>query len=329
MIVKTILPEQLSVRPASLADIAIIYELDQAYDLANYSRENETLEEARAAWTEPGTDLQKDSWLVFDASGRLLGYGLIQHTMYVQYSFSACIQPDYSDARLGEYLLEQAEGWAREHIERAEPGVRVILKSWLPGNDQTGRQLYERWGLREIRRFWHMEIDLAESPPVPVWPAGIELRPYRPELDERLAFRIIDTAFRDHWGHIPNRFAKWKHWTIERPGFDPSLWFIAYKDGQAVGGVFCEAQDAGGWVDDLAVLREARGEGLGTALLLHSFNEFYRRGKRVVGLGVDSQNLTGALRLYQRAGMHRVQENINYEKELRAGVEPSTRELMD
>ena len=63
------------------------------------------------------------------------------------------------------------------------------------------------------------------------------------------------------------------------------------------------------------------------ALLLHSFGEFYRRGRHTVGLGVDSQNLTGATRLYERAGMHVARIYIAYEKELRAGVELSTQTI--
>ena len=58
-----------------------------------------------------------------------------------------------------------------------------------------------------------------------------------------------------------------------------------------------------GWVGTLGVRRPWRKRGIGLALLRHSFNEFYRRGKRKVGLGVDAQNLTGALRLYESAGM--------------------------
>lgn len=67
--------------------------------------------------------------------------------------------------------------------------------------------------------------------------------------------------------------------------------------------------------------------GIGRALLRHSFNEFYRRGKRKVGLGVDAQNLTGALRLYEGAGMHIDQAYDHYEKELRPGTELSVRSL--
>jgi ribosomal protein S18 acetylase RimI-like enzyme len=82
-----------------------------------------------------------------------------------------------------------------------------------------------------------------------------------------------------------------------------------------------------GWVNQLAVLRPWRRKGLGIALLLHSFAEFYRRGIVNVGLGVDAQNLTGATRLYERAGMHVALQHDTYEKELRAGQELSTQSI--
>ena len=77
----------------------------------------------------------------------------------------------------------------------------------------------------------------------------------------------------------------------------------------------------------LGVRRPWRKRGLGLALLRHAFNEFYRRGKRKVGLGVEAQNLTGALRLYESASMHVDQAYDYYEKELRAGTEISVRSL--
>jgi ribosomal protein S18 acetylase RimI-like enzyme len=76
-----------------------------------------------------------------------------------------------------------------------------------------------------------------------------------------------------------------------------------------------------GWVSALGVRRPWRKRGLGLALLRHAFNEFYRRGKRKVGLGVEAQNLTGALRLYDSAGMRVDQAYDDFEKELRPGTE--------
>jgi len=76
-----------------------------------------------------------------------------------------------------------------------------------------------------------------------------------------------------------------------------------------------------GWVGNLGVRRPWRKCGLGEALLLHSFHEFYKRGMMRIGLGVDASNPTGATRLYQKVGMNVVVEDVIYEKELRPGKE--------
>lgn len=329
MIVKTNVPEGLTMRPATVADIESIYQLALAHDIEHYGQEEYSLDDIQTIWTGPGVNLAEDSRVVLDRAGRLIGSLLVQQQRYAKFYMALRILPDYSDPRLSDHLIELAETWARERMVRAEPDKRVTLNTSLSGSDTAGQASYTRAGLQEVRRFWRMEVELDEAPEAPVWPAGIELRPYVPGRDERAVFEVIDTAFMDHWGHIPSRFEEWKHWTIERANFDPTLWFVAYEGEQIAGGSFCIDLGERGWVDDLAVLRPWRGKGLGMALLLHSFGEFYRRGRRKVGLGVDSQNLTGALRLYQRAGMQRIRENISYEKELRAGIELSTRVLAE
>jgi ribosomal protein S18 acetylase RimI-like enzyme len=69
-------------------------------------------------------------------------------------------------------------------------------------------------------------------------------------------------------------------------------------------------------VGAIGVRKQWRRRGLGLALLLHAFGEFYRRGQPRIGLGVDAQNPTGATRLYERAGMHVAYEAIAFEKAL-------------
>jgi mycothiol synthase len=92
-------------------------------------------------------------------------------------------------------------------------------------------------------------------------------------------------------------------------------------DGDEVAGVLLgEMLPDRGWVNDLAVRRPWRGRGLGEALLRHAFGAFYRRGQRTVALGVDSQSLTGATRLYERVGMRVERQYDICEKVLQAGA---------
>jgi GNAT superfamily N-acetyltransferase len=80
-----------------------------------------------------------------------------------------------------------------------------------------------------------------------------------------------------------------------------------------------------GWVNVLGVRRPWRKRGLGLALLQHSFGEFYSRGKHRAGLGVDASSLTGATRLYEKAGMKPIRQFTVSQKVLRPGLDIATR----
>jgi ribosomal protein S18 acetylase RimI-like enzyme len=64
------------------------------------------------------------------------------------------------------------------------------------------------------------------------------------------------------------------------------------------------------------VRRPWRRRGLGEALLLRALGQFYERGERVVQLGVDAENPSGATRLYERVGMTVGFEAVIYAKDL-------------
>jgi ribosomal protein S18 acetylase RimI-like enzyme len=105
---------------------------------------------------------------------------------------------------------------------------------------------------------------------------------------------------------------------VTKPDHDPSLWFLVRTDEHVV--VAATRNDpersGGGWIGAIGVRSEWRGRGLAKALLLHSFGEFHRRGKRRVGLGVDSENATGATKLYESVGMVVDTEQVVWEKVL-------------
>ena len=81
------------------------------------------------------------------------------------------------------------------------------------------------------------------------------------------------------------------------------------------------------WIDDLGVLRPWRRRGIALALLHQVFVELHQRGRYKVGLGVDGESLTGATRLYEKAGMRVFQQIDAYEKELRPGRDLCTRSV--
>ena len=75
-----------------------------------------------------------------------------------------------------------------------------------------------------------------------------------------------------------------------------------------------------GWIGTLAVRPAWRRRGLGRALLLEGFRRFAASGESHVALGVDSENPSGATRLYESVGMRVLWRADVWRKVLRAGA---------
>jgi mycothiol synthase len=186
-----------------------------------------------------------------------------------------------------------------------------------------------------VRHSWMMVIDLEQEPPPPHWPQNIVVRTFQDSPDVRAVYRAVHDAFQDHWGYVDRPeeegVQRLEHTIAHDKTFDPALWYLAMDGEEIAGMALCRAQTGEdpsmAWVETLGVRRPWRCQGLGLSLLHHVFGEFYRRGRQHVGLGVDAGSLTGATRLYLKAGMHAVTQASNYEIELRPGKELARQSL--
>jgi ribosomal protein S18 acetylase RimI-like enzyme len=112
-------------------------------------------------------------------------------------------------------------------------------------------------------------------------------------------------------------FEEWKRLRLDAPEADTSVWFVAWDGDEIAGVIRCDTEKfGGGFVGALTVRKPWRGRGIGMALLRRAFREFHRRGVPHVSLGVDAQNSSGATRLYERAGMRVVSEDVVFTKQL-------------
>ena len=322
-----ILPQGFILRHPTLDDIEAVTQLYNACEVAAYSQPETTQSDMRSYWMQPEFHLATDAWLVQTSEGQVVGVADADHREHVRIFAGVDVHPEYRGRGIGSRLLQVVEERARQHVSEAAAGARVSLLVRTDGNDAASQRFLETRGFTLARLFWRMGIELHEEPSVAQWPEGISVRTMMTGM-ERAVYEADEEAFRDHWGFLPGTFEDWSHWTLEREGHDSSLWFLAMDGNEVAGFALCaDEKELGGWVHVLGVRRNWRRKGIGLALLHHAFADFYRRGIRAVYLGVDAQSLTGATRLYERAGMHVVRKNKSYEKELRAGRELSTQSV--
>lgn len=281
-------------------------------------------------WTTPGFNLETDHLAVYSPTGKLVGYTFMMAiTQPPAHPWVwGRIHPEYEGLGLGSYLLAWGDHQARRVLDKVPAEARVSFFSVSWDNYQPANELLAGYGMNLIRHSYQMRIELPAPPPAVQWPQGIRVQTFQME-DLADLYRADEEAFRDHFGHLQEEFDvgldRFSRRVTNDPYFDPALWFLAKEGSQIAGFCLCRKKswedENMGWVSILGVRQPWRKRGLGLSLLLHGFSALWQYGQRQVGLGVDAENLTGALRLYEKSGMHIHRQQNLYEKELRPGVE--------
>lgn len=303
-------PSGLEVRAPTRQEAQAITDLVIACDVEELGEPDFELDDLLTDWNRPGFELGRDAVVVL-AGERFVGYAILARRDYAD----VYVHPDHRGRGIGAELLAWTERRATEEVELGEA---LRLGQVVTTAHAGARSLLERAGYEPVRTYWRMEMELDGAPPPPAWPEGIRVRSFDRERDSRAVHALVQDAFADNERHEAESFEEWQAFMIDREAFEPGLWFIAEADGEIAGVVLCPDYESEGWVRQLAVARTWRRRGLGTALLRQAMTEFHRRGRKEIGLVVDSWNRTGAKELYERAGMHVVREHTRLEKELRA-----------
>ena len=296
------------VRPdASCA--AAIQALLNAVESADCGEQRETDWEVASDLLDPAVDIARDWFLVLAPHGEPAAFGTAYCPPGAEPWTSADVHPLHRGRLLSAVLLELAEQRVRERLaERAAGQDRDDAKAatLLTTCEDTKTQRIAWLAAHQyhrVRDSYAMRIDLSRGFAGPEWPAGLELRQARLPADERAAYQADLEAFVEHFGYYEPSFEAWKARQQTRPGFDPALWPIAWSGSEIAGQVVGVRRGPAGYIGDVAVLKPWRGRGLALALLLEEFARFHALGYDDVYLFVDAQNPTGAVRLYEKAGM--------------------------
>lgn len=331
-----LLPPGYTLHAPTLDDVPATVAMQNASSLDTFGTIQFTEEEFLADWQEPFFNLATDGRLVTAPNGQVVGStDVIFRPPYVRNFIWGRVHPNFRGQGIGTVLTQWAEERIVERIPEAPADARITAGASNSNTDRAAAEMLANLGYDHARSFYSMKTEMTEAPPLPLWPAGITIRTMVAGQDEAAVFRAKDEAFRDHWGHVETSFedgyALWLHHIQKDPDHDPSLYFLAMDGAEIAGYALCQAKTTDypdmGWVDNLGVRRPWRRQGLALALLHHLFGEFYQRGVKAVGLGVDAGSLTGATRLYEKAGMHTFRHYNAYEKELRPGRDLTTQQV--
>jgi GNAT superfamily N-acetyltransferase len=179
--------------------------------------------------------------------------------------------------------------------------------------------ILESLGYNPARYFIGMFRTLDDIPSAEL-PDGIEVRPVK-QGDERKIWDASMEAFRDHWGFSE---PKEEYYTayVGSKYFQPDLWQVAWDDNEVVSSVMNYIDHdynrkygrKRGWTEEISTRKPWRQRGIAKALIIRSMHMHKAQGMTEVALGVDTQNLTGALSLYESCGYVKERTFITYRK---------------
>jgi len=286
--------------------------------------------EFRMLLSSPGFDITDSTHLVFSPDGELVGFAVLfdfeePHTRIWGFVITAVAQRARGiEEALHAWVLDRA----RQTVPKAPAGEHVFIAQTVPAKDEGAIRVLASQGYTHDRSYVRMAIDLAGAVPEPVWPDGFAVRTMEPDTDLDGFLRAKADAFSDHHGRgdlsIEQQVEFMRHLTLADPRFDPSLYFLArsVREADEIVGICSCFPSSGidmnaGHIPAIAIRRNWRRRGIALAMLRHAFLELQQRGKTKVVLNADSQNTTGAMSLYEKAGMHEEDRNLEYRLTIR------------
>ncbi|MDL1895533.1 GNAT family N-acetyltransferase [Anaerolineae bacterium CFX7] len=308
---KNELPKGFTLRAPTQDDAQAVTDFIAECDRVDYGAPDLSVEDIRADWRRDGFVLERDAWLVYADDGMFVAYGIVYDTgEHARVEPTTCVHPNFRERGLENFHIAQVEAWTRAYADKK-------IVQWIVNRKQSfWTSRFERRGYHTTRHDYVMEIELDEKPPAPILPNSFAMRSFERGCDERAAWACIQEAFRDHRGHSDICFEEWWRGYAEHPEWSPELSTVVTQGDEVVAATMVFHSFAGGWIRQLGVRRPWRKNGLGLAILQRVFGECYARGIKKVGLGVDAESLTGATRLYERAGMQVKVHFVRYEKEI-------------
>lgn len=311
--------------PEDLPAIADLFNTANAFDGVEDRHSVDRLEQwyATASGWDPVVDC-----LLAEVDGSIIGYGKVQWAVDTDggrnYSTHGTIHPDWRRRGLGRAIYHANVRRLREIAAGQDlpPSVERRLEAWIMESQVGALALLESEGFTVARYFFEMLRPNLETAVELPMPEGLEVRPMLPE-HYRAVWDADAEAFADHWGGMDNSDQAFERY-FSGPTFEPDIWRVAWDGDEVAGSVAniimreynAQTGSRRGILAGVSVRRAWRGRGLARALVSQSLIALRERGMTEAVLGVDADNPTGALGVYEANGFAVHQRELTYRKPL-------------
>jgi len=253
--------------------------------------------------------------IVAEMEGKIAGYSRgwweDQPPEGRMYHFNGYVDPARRRQGIGGMILSWMEARLRQIASAHPPEIPKYL---VPGGASHGAAgtiaMLEKAGYQPIRFFHNMIRPTLDGIPDLALPAGLELRPARPE-HYRAIWASIHESAQDEWGHAPPTEAQYRAW-LQHPHSQPDLWQIAWdiQAGVPVGHVltFIDREEnerygrKRGYTEGIGVVRAWRRRGVARALVSRSLQAQKEAGMTESALVADSDSRSGVTAFYESCG---------------------------
>lgn len=315
------LPFGYRARRSTLGDADAYCATVRVIDIECCGETNTTLEECTADLANPRLDNGAGAVAVERPDGTPVAFANCFNELHSNRGLFLDVFIDPRDPAavvIGDALVSAAVDYARE-IAADFPDTEPFIRTGLYANDDAFRAALDAHGFAQSRILWRMRIDHAQPVGATSAPNRFSFRDF--DGDEhtwKMLHGLMMDAFIDYHDFRPQPYDDWReYWTQSTA--EPAWWRLAFFGDDLVGACLCgrRFETAGfGYIDQIAVLKAHRGNGIGRALLLDAFHRNQQRGLHGTLLHGDSTNPTGAMVLYESVGMRPDREYLAYRRTL-------------
>lgn len=312
--------------------------LQDERDLPEMVRINETLREAGqfphvssladlSSWFQHPTNCDPTQDVLFALiSGKAVGFTRVwweeEETRPARiYYITLRVLPEWQGSGVDAALLDWAENRLIKIAAQHPAGLERAFSSHLSEKSALQRALLESRGYQPARYFMRMRRDLENLPEAPL-PEGVEVRPVLPR-DYRALWDASVEGFKDEWSSTRVTEVEYQRW-LTSSEFQPLIWQIAWdaRENTIIGMVLnfidpLENECYGrfrGYTEGICVLPNWRGKGVARALICRSLKMMKALNMQEAALTVDSDNPSGAQRLYLGLGYQTYETSLDVRK---------------